>query len=76
MPEQIISLVAAFLSGGGLVSLVNALFSAQQDKTRARLQAMDEQYEALLNGAWLLYDQVIELNGVPNYKPPEERKAL
>lgn len=38
------------------------------------LKAIAEKFEEVLGGAHMLYDQVIELNGAPKYKPPERRK--
>ena len=37
------------------------------------LQALVEQFDQVLSGAHTLYDQVIEMNGQPKYKPPARR---
>lgn len=39
-----------------------------------KLQKVVEMFDEVLNGAHLLYSQVVELNGKPVYKPPERRK--
>jgi ABC-type phosphate transport system auxiliary subunit len=38
------------------------------------LQALVEQFEQVLIGAHLLYDQVVEAKIEPKYKPPERRR--
>lgn len=40
----------------------------------SELQVIAGKFEEVLGGAHMLYDQVIELNGAPLYKPPERRK--
>jgi ribosome-binding ATPase YchF (GTP1/OBG family) len=40
----------------------------------AELQKIAEQFDEVLGGAHVLYDQVVELKAEPKYKPPERRK--
>lgn len=72
MQDDHLSLLLGFLSGGGLVSLINALHSIRQDRIKEELDKLESKYSFLLIGSRVLYDQVISLNGVPNYLPPED----
>lgn len=46
----------------------------RHEKEIGELQAIAEKFEEVLGGAHILYDQVVELQGTPKYKPPERRK--
>jgi predicted RNase H-like nuclease (RuvC/YqgF family) len=47
---------------------------AKHEGEIAHLNAMCEQFDEVLTGAHVLFGQVVELNGVPKWKPPERRK--
>jgi len=38
------------------------------------LQKIADKFDEVLGGAHTLYDQVIDMDGTPKYKPPERRK--
>ena len=40
----------------------------------SELQAIVAKFEEVLGGAHILYDQVVELKGIPKYQPPARRK--
>jgi hypothetical protein len=46
----------------------------QQSQELFDLRIAVEKFDIVLAGAHLLYEQVIEMNGVPKYEPPERRK--
>lgn len=46
----------------------------QISELRSDLRAVVEQFEQVLTGAHVLYEQVVELRVEPKYKPPERRK--
>lgn len=53
-----------------------ALRGVQQrhEQEITELQKIAEQFDEVLSGAHILFDQVVALNGQPKYKPPERRK--
>lgn len=72
MTDDLVNLLAAFLSGSGLVSLINLLANARHSRSQRRLESMSQAYLELLAGARRLYDQVIDLDGIPAFTPPDE----
>ena len=45
----------------------------KHEREISELRTAVEQFEQVLTGAHVLYEQVVELNGQPKYKPPERR---
>jgi hypothetical protein len=47
---------------------------ARQSQELLELRAAVDKFDEVIAGAHILYEQVVEMNGEPKYKPPERRK--